>query len=231
MAALALDLTYDQWNDATTLVLTDTTTNWGDNDDGDVDVTDPDELYLANGDPQNVDDYSLELDITVASPSGTVTYDTIDLVLLSAPGTTPAKEFVTQSQMVYEITADVLEVGGVAMGESGDELDNGVYKITYTLYSDPWSQGGGKVAVDQLVEYIPVFGNIKKTVFDQIRLANTIYEQTNEDAPVYSRDFEDILGALNKFALLLGAESKVSLATQEKVVNTLDTLERLTIND
>lgn len=232
MAALTLDLSYSQWNDATTLVLTDITTNWDDNDDGDVDVTDPDELYDDNGDEVAGTMYSLELDIVVNTSDGSsTTYDTIDLTALSAPGTTPDKAFTDQDEMVYEVTADILESDGVAMGDSGDMLVDGVYKITYTLYSDPWSEIAGKAVVDQLVEYILVDGQIRIKVCDQLRLANTIYEQTNEDDPIYSRAFEDILNAIQKYSIFLGMQSRVTLANQEEVLNSLDTLERLTVND
>lgn len=222
MAALTLDLSYSQFNDATTLTLTDTTSNWGSNDNSNVDVTDPDEWDNASP------DYFLELDVTVYFPSGTsTTYDTLDLVAeFGDNGTTPSLHFSAQSAMVYEITADMLESGGDAMSSSGDELLDGIYKVTYTLYSY-----SPKAVVDQLVEYIPVYGKIRMKVFDQLRLANTIYEQTNEDVPVYSHEFEDILDALNKYSLFLGAQSRVSLSNQEKVLNTLDALQRLTVND
>lgn len=213
--ALELSLSYLQYNDATALVLTDDTGNtesgdWGQG--GNINIDDIDNV-----------DYGLELDITVTTSDGSsITYDSIDLYDVFGPFSTYPDD------MVFTITADMLVSGGTAMGASGDKLDDGVYEITYTAYDLLPSK---TVIDDQLIESILVDGQVRIKVFDQLREISTLYDCTDEDKPLYSAEFQEILDSLLKYGLFSGMLASVSNATQEEVLNILDTLKRLTVND
>lgn len=229
--ALELAISALQENDNTGLQLTDatgetstgTTTGWGVvSGEAPTPATDDYEDIIAS-DETTAEKWHLKLDVTVTTSDGTsTTYDQIDLFDLDSTG-----DFATVGALVWVIDAADLVSGGVAMGEATDELVDGIYDITYSLLD----AATDTVEEAVLETKILVDGKVRVKVYDVLRQISTIYTNTHQDLPVFDDDFKDILIALLKYGMFKSMIANVSDGNTTKILNILDTLERLTIND
>lgn len=104
--ALNLDFSVVEQNDATALLIQDTTNNWGVN-----------EIALDFG--------TMYLDISITTSDGTNTvYDQIDVYNDFGP-------FNDQSDLLYTINCANLKVSGTALGTVDDMIPDGIWNIVY----------------------------------------------------------------------------------------------------
>jgi len=230
--ALELALSFLEKNDNTGLQLTDdtgttatgTTTGWGvasslaPNPATDV-VTD-----IVAAAVTTAEKWHLQLDVTVTTSDGTeTTYDQIDLHDLDSTG-----PFATVADLVWVIDPADLVSSGTAMGAATDELVDGIYDITYSLWDAPTDTTTEESVLETS---ILVDGKVRVKVYDVLRQIQSIYDCTNEEEPIYNPAFRDVLVALLKYGMFRGMIANVSDGNQTEIQNILDTLERLTIND
>ena len=229
--ALELALSFLEKNDNTGLQITDatgetatgTTTGWGV-----VSGQAPNpatDLYtdIVGSATTTAEKWHLKLDVTVVTSDGTsTTYDQIDLYDLDSTG-----PFAAVGDLVWVIDPADLVSGGTAMGDSDDELVDGIYTFTYTLLDAPTDA----IQEDVLETSVLIDGKVRVKVYDVIRQIQSIYDCTNEEEPIYNPDYRDILVALLKYGMFRSMVANVTDANTTKILNILDTLERLTIND
>ena len=187
---LTLALSYEEQNDNKLLTLTDTTADWdvGEN----IAVT---EIT------------SLTLDITITTSDGTeVVYDQLDLYTL---GDGP---FVTQSELTWDIDVSMLEVDGVALGTSDDELPDGIWKFTYVAN-----------VTNTLQESVLLDGRVRAAVYELLRVLPTIYNCQDCKS-------KQVLDAIYSYALLNVMQSDAYIAKTEELLDVLYTLERIITN-
>jgi hypothetical protein len=154
----------------------------------------------------------------------TVAYDQINLYDHDTSG-----PFAVASDLVWTFTpADfIATVAGTPMGAATDELVNGIYEITLSLLD----ANTDVAAATALNEKILVDGAVRKRVYHALRDIPDSYDDIEETEPTETGDFIEIKQALLKYGLFRGMLANVSNATISEVINTLDTLERLTVND
>ena len=223
--AFTLDLTYTQQSDAKALRFDDSTTEdangW---DVGNITV----DLIDGSYDPiteTRLGTYTLELYIDITTSDGaTTSYDGIDLYTTFGPGA-PAV-WADPTELVFDINCSHLKEAGVAIGDSDDELPDGIWNIVYQVY-----QVGVGIYVAELEENILVDGVVRNKVYDQLREIPDVYSARQSSGFRYSKDFGDVLDALLKYSIFKGMLATVSDGTQNKVLEILTTLENLTVND
>jgi len=113
------------------------------------------------------------------------------------------------------------------MGTDADELVDGIYDFTYSLLDAPTDL----VIEDSLSVSVLIDGKVRVKVYDVIRQIPTIYTNTDQALSIFGSEFKDILIALLKYGIFRGMISNVCDANETEILNTLDTLERLTTND
>ena len=228
--ALELGLTFLEQNDNVALQLTDdtgetttgTATGWGvvsslaPNPATDV-YTD---IITSTG--TTAEKWHLKLDVTVTtSDSVSTTYDQLDLFDLNGGA------FVDVGDLIWVIDPSDLISDGTAMGTDADELVDGIYDFTYSLLDAPTDL----VIEDSLSVSVLIDGKVRVKVYDVIRQIPTIYTNTDQALSIFGSEFKDILIALLKYGIFRGMISNVCDANETEILNTLDTLERLTTND
>lgn len=230
--ALDLSLSILEENDNTGLQITDATgttatgtaTGWGvtaveQNPPATVVVTD----IVAGSDVTTASKWHLLLDVIVTTSDGTsTTYDQINLYDLDTTG-----PFADNTELVWVIDPSDLVSDSEAMGESTDELVDGIYYITYSLVDNA---AHGTIE-DAFSVTILVDGKVRVKVYDVIRQIQSIYNCTNEEQPIYNKEFRDVLVALLKYGIFRGLLANLSSGNTTEILNILDTLERLTTND
>lgn len=224
---VTLDLTYLQSNDATVLQLTDAAGTYHvvDNPGGweTGGATNPDVADIVAEADTTLGKHHLYLDVIVTDSSDTdTTYDQINLYDHDSTG-----PFATAADLVWEFDAANFVSGGVAMGTDEDELVNGVYDITLSLLD----ASTGVAVTTALNEKILVDGKVRIKVYTALRNIPEVYDDLDENYPTQLKEFDDMLKALFKYGLFRGMLANISNATQSEVINTLEALERLTVND
>lgn len=189
--ALSLSLSYEEQNDNKKITITDTTTDWGTG--GNIAVTDV---------------TALTLDISVTTSDGTETvYDQLDLYTL---GSGP---FAAQSELTWDIDASILEVSGVALGTSDDELPDGLWEFTYVV----------NTTVATLQETVYLDGRVRAAVYELLRELPTIYNCVDCKS-------KQVLDAIYAKALLDVNRSNAYIAKTEEILSLLYTIERIITN-
>jgi len=212
--ALGLSLSATQSNDATYLTVTDTTgetaaTGWGVG--GNEDYTDI--VSVALSAPGQ---YLLYLTVTVTDKDGTETsYDAIDLYALAeTDGTTVP--FAATTDLTWTIDASDLVSGTTAMGTSSDKLTDGIYKLSYSLYSI-----SGAATVDTYDVYHLVDGDSTIDVYDALRELSQQYDNEIND------ESRTIMEALLKYTYLLSIQKADIDSEQSRIINMLWTLDKI----
>lgn len=199
--ALTLSLSFQERNDNTAIIVTDTSgvtpvsTGWGGSN---ISYTDIDNAT-----------YSLTLDVMVTTSDFVETiYDTIDLYDLAGP-------FAAYDDLTFTIDSTVLKVAGIAIGTEDDVLTDGVWKFNYTVTTLPnttYSTTETEVLID---------GVIKSEVYDMIRTIPTAYECLHDEIP------REIKEAMHAYSYLMAMESSAFTARLEELLNQLNVLERI----
>jgi hypothetical protein len=203
--ALALNLSTVEQNDSKLITFTDTSTGWG--TEGDPSYTDI-EAYTSQT-------YALTLDLTINTPSGSTVYDTIDLY-----GKGLVAPFVAQTDLVFAIDATMILESEVAYGTSSTLLPDGIWDIVYKVQ---YYTGGAWTIIDSKSESLLVYGQIKKSVYDKLRL---VPRWTESDVSKY----RDIQEASYYYTYLQSIEKSAFIARKEELIEMLETLQRLLIN-
>ena len=167
--------------------------------------------------------YHLLLDVTyTGSDAVSVVYDQLNLYDLNGGA------FADASELVFLIdAADLVDsVTGIAMGTDETPMLDGKYDFTYKL-----ADNVSGVVATTFSESILLDGNVRVKIYNQLREIPTIYDSTELFVPIYHHDFRDILVTLLKKGMFDGMLANVSDARADEVLNTLDVIERLTIND
>lgn len=221
--ALDLSISYLEQNDnlalqitdeAGTYLVTDNEGGWGSPNE---DVTD-----IVASTTTTAGKYHLTLDVTyTGSDAVTVTYDQINLYDHNGGA------FADASDLVWTLDAADLISGGVAMGTDEDEILDGKYDFVYQLVD----ADNNSNVVDSYSESILIDGVVRVKVYDQLREIPTIYDSTEDFLPIYHHQYRDILVALLKKGMFDGMLANVSTARADEVLDTLDIIERLTVND
>jgi hypothetical protein len=203
--ALALNLSVIEQNDSKVITFTDISTGWG-----------------TGGDPNYTSiaavathTYSLLLDITINTPSGTVVYDTIDLY-----GKGLHTPFAVQGDLVFALDSSMIYDGGVVLGDNTTLLLDGIWDITYRVQH--YSGGVWTTVATKSISLL-VYGQIKKAVYDKLRL---VPRWTESDANRY----RDIQEAGYYYTYLQSIEKSAFIARKDELVQMLETLQRLLIN-
>ena len=195
--AVTLDLSYSERNDNCLLTLADISADWADG--GNIDVTD---ITAAT------------LDIVITTADGTeTTYDQIDLVDEFGDGVAP--EFNDQDALVFELDCSLLLVSGVAIGDSDDELPDGIWEFTYAINAG--------VGATTLVESVLIDGQVRVGVYDMLRILPTIYNC--KDCKT-----KEVLDAIYAYGCLNVMQSDAYVAKTEELLSLLYTLERIVTN-
>lgn len=189
--ALTLSLTKSQSNDATTLTITDGAGTYAtpDNEGGwgggvNESVTD----IVTGSNAATPSKYHLLLDVVVTDKDGTeTTYDTINLFDHDSTG-----PFTDATELTWDINPADLVESGTAMGLATDELDDGVYEVTYQLVSN---SNHSSVAATWSDGWI-IDGKLRNAVYDKLRQVPVDYDNENNDMS------RDIMEALLQYSYL-----------------------------
>ena len=214
--ALDLSITFTESNDNKTVILTDTTgtysadnlTGWGSPN---IDVGD-----IISG--STASKYNLLLTITITDSSGTETeYDEINLFDHNGGAFTDA------SDLVFEMNSSHLLSGGTALGDSDDELPDGLWAIDYRIVdADYNSETNGLSTADNYIvdTFYLIYGVVKASVYDKLRQIPTDYMCNNCDS-------REIMEAIFMYGYLKGIETSAYVAKQEELIIMLATLESI----
>jgi hypothetical protein len=222
--ALELTLTYLEQNDNLALQLTDTagtyhavdnTTGWGSPNEAVTDI-------VASSDTTTASKYHLLLDVTYTGSDATSTVYT-QLNLYDVNG----GAFADAGDLVFLLDASDFVSSGTAMGTAEDVIPDGKYDFVYQLVSN----SNHATVAATMSESILIDGVVRVKIYDQLRQIPTIYDSTELFVPLYHHQFRDILVSLLKKGMFDGMLSNVSDARSDEVLDTLDIIERLTIND
>jgi len=219
---LELTLTFKEQNDNKALQITDATGTYSaDNLTG---WTSPNEEVtdiVASSDTTTASKHHLVLDVTyTGSDAVAITYTRLNMYDVNGGA------FTTPAGLVFLIDPSDLVDSGVAQGTADDELLDGKYDFTYILKSNSADN-----SVDSHSDSILIDGKVRVKCYDQLRQIPTIYDTTELFIPIYHTQFKDILTALLKKGMFDGMLSNVSDARSDEVLDTLDIVERLTVND
>jgi hypothetical protein len=185
-----------QSSDSKILRVTDATTDWGDGGN------------TAISSISALTPYTLQFTITTSDGIVTV-YDAIDLFEAFGP-------FTDETDLVFDITANLLISDSQALGTSDDELPDGWYEITYSF-------NGGTVvtATSQVV----IDGVIRNKIYDKVLTIPDSHEFT-----LFSNSFNEwnnILFPLYYKGLFEGMLAEVSEARKDSILTIFSTLQRL----
>lgn len=152
---------------------------------------------------------TLTLDTVITSVDEVATSkDQVDLL-------TEFGAFVTQDDMVYTITADLL-------GDTADsELVDGLYQFTYTV---TYSGDGVAIKTDTLIITVLIYGQVKALVYEKLRGISTLY-MCNNGCPSIEISEADLCGAY-----LSGIENAAYTAKTEELLDMLVVLNNLVTN-
>lgn len=202
---LTLNATVLQQSDNKALVFTDSTGTsapggWGYD-------TNPDVTTITT----NGSDPKLELQITVKRNDETTIYDYIDLGADSDFG----GPYTTPDELVFTITPLKLLINGVVKeGVTSDsELEDGIYECIYVYGRDTVEEATTTIVMC-------VEGVIRNKVYDRLRIVPDIYNS-------YNNQSKEISDTLLMFCMLKSIESMAYVALQDKILNTLDALEKI----
>jgi hypothetical protein len=189
--ALNPSLSFSVQNDNKKLTVTDTTPDYG---------------VGANIAVTDITTLTLDIIITT-SDEVAVTYDAIDLYALN---TGP---FALQSELVFEITPDLLEISGVAAFTSDDEFPDGVYNVTYSINTP-----AGVKEYDVLMD-----GRVTNSTYELLRLMPQSYlcGKCND---------KEVLDVMFTFAMIDAMESAAYVGNNESILEQLYVIERLVTN-
>jgi len=213
--ALVLDLEYSQSNNATTLTITDVAgtynnpdnlTGWGTLTHSVINIVGPSDVT-----DYTPDKYHLLLDITVTDKDNvTTTYTQLNLYTVNGGA------FALATDLVFDITPDLLLSGGVAMGEVTDKLDDGVYQITYQLVANH----SHAVVKATFSEDVLVDGDVRIDVYNKLRQIPVDYDNEAVDTS------RDVMEALLAYSYLQAMEASSAVAMTEELINMLYTLDK-----
>lgn len=203
--ALALNLSVIEQNDSKVITFTDTSTGWGTG-------TDPNYTAIAAVATQT---YSLLLDITINTPGGAITYDTIDLY-----GKGLHTPFAVQGDLVFALDSSMIFDGAVAIGDSNTLLLDGIWDVTYRVQH---YTGGVWVTTTTKTISLLVYGQIKKAVYDKLRLV-PMWTESDSDR------YRSIQEAGYYYTYLQSIEKSAFIARKDELIQMLETLQRLLIN-
>ena len=137
------------------------------------------------------------------------------------------RAFADAGDLVFLVDAADLVSSGVAMGAATDPLLDGKYDFTYQLVSN----SNHATVAATYSESILLDGIVRVKIYDQLRQIPTIYDSTELFIPIYDPQFRDILVIELKKGMFDGMLANVSDARSDEVLDTLDIIERLTVND
>ena len=219
---LELSIAFLEQNDNKALQITDDTGTYSaDNLTGwttpNEEVTD----IVASSDTTTASKHHLWLEVTyTGSDAVAITYTRLNLYDVNGGA------FTTPSNLVFLIDPADLVDSGTAQGAADDELLDGKYDFTYYLTANTTD-----AIVDSYSEQILLDGKVRVKCYDQLRQIPNIYDTTELFIPIYHEQFKDILTPLLKKGMFDGMLSNVSDARADEVLDTLDIIERLTVND
>lgn len=201
--------TFEERNDASALVVTDTSTDfWGESDGEGGQYPEPGDIIINDGGGEY-----LLLDITVTTSDGTeTTYDTIDLY-------DEFGAFTDESDLVYTITPTMLKESGTSSFTSTSKLPDGIYEITYTVEVNTAGYSGDTTDYDILLD-----GQVRADVYDMLRTIPNIYELQGDI------DSRDVREAMFAYSYLTGMKASSYVALSENLLNQLSTLEEIVRN-
>ena len=207
--ALSLNLSFQERNDNTALIITDITgtedsTDWGQS--GNISYTAIDAEY---GQPAGSYYLSLHITITTSDNVSTV-YDRIDLYDEFGP-------FVYNEDLTYTIDSTLLKVSGIAIGTATDTIPDGVWDIRYTVTANSLA------VYSTLSTKVFVNGVVKVKVYEMLRAVTTAYECPSD------YNLRQIKEAEHAYAYLLGMEFSSDTSKVEEILFKLSTLERIVI--
>src|SRR5208283_4856981 len=118
---VSLAYTVLERNDSEQITFTDTSTGW---------TSPPLGSFVSykTANPTS-SQYAITLGIVINSTSSAITYDNIDLFVLNG-----SVQFTNQSQLVFNISANNLTVGGNPLGTSTTQLTDGIWDTVYTIW-------------------------------------------------------------------------------------------------
>lgn len=182
-----------QSNDAKTIAITDTSTTWG------TTYNYPDGITTA-----------FSLDITVQVYAGSTAFDTItDSAFFNA---------YDSGNKTFDITADLLKVGGVAQYDSTDMLPDGVWTLTYKLLQGATVLTSYQVSIVVLGQII-IDGN-KAFVYSP-------NQWHQAEIQVTSANTMKLLEALRKYSLRKAIYSEPYQSNISKILNAIELLTRM----
>ena len=248
---LSLALTFSQLNDNKTVVLTDTTTNWGSSTTnltaGDTTVLgDFYEIVASTTDftaagidaPDNnvgtrfvigsaillagTDDL-IPVTPALATEIDTLTLDTIVTGVSEVADTKDQVDLLTEFGAFATQADMVYNITALLLGDtSGSELEDGLYAFTYTVtYS---GDGIVNTKTDILSTTILVYGQIKVTVYEKLRSISTLYMCKDSDFKEELSE-ADLCGAY-----LSSIEASAYVAKTEELLDMLVVLTNLVTN-
>lgn len=201
--ALSLEYTVLERNDSQQITFTDTSTGWN--------ATTP-EYTLVRALTNNT--YALTLDITINSPSSTITCDPIDLYVLNG-----SVQFLTQSQLVFNVNTSNLKVSGNPLGLSTTLLTDGIWDTTYNLL---YYTGGAWTTLATLSQSILVYGQVKSAVYERLMQVPQLYQLKASSRVINETAFF--------YTYLQAIEKSAYVAKRTELIAMLETLQRLLLN-
>lgn len=201
--ALSLEYTVLERNDSQQITFTDTSTGWN--------ATTP-EYTLVIALTNNT--YALTLDITINSPSSTITCDPIDLYVLNG-----SVQFLTQSQLVFNVNTSNLKVSGNPLGLSTTLLTDGIWDTTYNLL---YYTGGAWTTLATLSQSILVYGQVKSAVYERLMQVPQLYQLKASSRVINETAFF--------YTYLQAIEKSAYVAKRTELIAMLETLQRLLLN-
>ena len=222
--ALVLDLTYSQSNNATTLTVTDAAgtyhvvdnpTGWETGAATNPDVAD----IVISTDITTASKNHLLLDITVTDKDGITTiYDQLNLYDVSLAADVAFTGYTLASELTWDITPDMLEASGVAMGEATSKLDDGIYVVVYSLVLN---SNHGTAAATALTESVLIDGDVRIDVYNKLRQIPVNYDYEAVDRS------RDVMEALLGYAYLQAISASAAVAMTDELITMLYTLDKM----
>jgi hypothetical protein len=151
--------------------------------------------------------YTLQFTITTSDGVETI-YDSIDLVSNFGP-------FTDQTDLVFDITANMLISDSTALGTSDDTLPDGWYSITYSF-----TDGTTVTTVTQVF----VDGVIRNKIYNEV-----VTIPDSHVIALYTNSFNDwnnVLIPIYQYSKFIGMESEISLARKSDVLGILKSLQQ-----
>jgi len=189
--ALTTTLSFSVQNDNKKITITDTTTNYG-----------------VSGNITVADITALTLSISVSTSDNVVTnYSNINLYTM---GNGP---FALQSELVFDITPNLLLVNGVSQFTVDSEFPDGIYTFVYSINSDTYIKNYS-VLLD---------GRVTNAGFELLRLMPQSYLCGKYDD-------KSVLDVLFTMGIIDSMEVSAFSGNNEAILNLLSVIERLVTN-